>query len=129
MVIVRSYLSEDGRYLNDFTKEIRSGHVPHTPADRTVSHQLGEEVGHFTIKERTAMYTNAIRALFWQGSVARLPLSQQVYWMALDDPNTCGPCAAMESGNPWTIQTLNGRVPGADVCTGLDRCRCTLQFR
>jgi hypothetical protein len=129
MVIVRTYLSEDSRYLNAFTKEIRSGHVPHTPADRTISHELGEEVGHFTIKERTAMYTNAVRALYFQGQVARLPGGQIVNWRALDDPNTCKPCAAMESGNPWTVATLAGKVPGADVCEGLDRCRCTLEFR
>ncbi len=120
LAIIRSYLTEDATFLSGFYQDLKAGEVPGTPNAKP------EPAGRFSVDQRAIMYSNALRAIYYKGYVSRVQdPTQQIIW-ELGDTEHCGPCLDMEAGNPYTIVTLAGRVPGADVCEGLDRCGCSL---
>jgi hypothetical protein len=125
MFNIRQALSEDDAYLRRFTQELLRGDVPgYSPAPRGII----EPTGRWSVQERARMYANAIRAQFFSGLTSRGSPTQLWDW-SLGATEHCGPCLDMAHNSPYTTVTLAGRMPGAGVCLGLDRCGCTLAPR
>lgn len=120
LAVIRSYLTEDATFLSGFYQDLKAGEVPGTPNVKP------EPSGRFSVDQRAIMYSNALRGIFSKGYVSRINDPATVITWQLGDTEHCASCLDMEAGNPYTIVTLAGRVPGADVCEGLDRCGCFL---
>ncbi len=120
LAVIRSYLSEDATFLSGFYQDLKEGEVPGTPNVKP------EPTGRFSVDQRAIMYSNALRAIYYKGYVSRINDPATVIVWQLGSTEHCGSCLDMDAGNPYTIVTLAGRVPGADVCEGLDRCGCSL---
>lgn len=117
---IRSYLTEDSKFLSGFYQDIKAGEVPGTVNEKP------DAKGVFTVDQRAILYSNALRGIFYSGYVSRVNDPTTVINWELGATEHCDSCLDMEDGNPYTIVTLAGRVPGADVCEGLDRCGCSL---
>jgi hypothetical protein len=110
LIAIRMYLADELDYLDHFTHDI----LLHGYSARY-------------LKNRLSLYSDAIRALYWLGKTRRQGKDIMVWWEAHDDGRTCENCLKAEQDSPYRIQDLPG-MPGADVCLGLDRCRCKLRF-
>lgn len=78
------------------------------------------------IKNRTDLYANGVRKVYWSGKTDRQPDNTLIYWQAEDDAGTCDPCAQAEWESPYTADDLPG-MPG-EICDGGGRCRCSLRY-
>lgn len=125
MQSIRQSLSEDDSYLRRFTQQLLRGDVPGFNPGRSGYTVNQNPAGRFTAQDRAVMYSNALRAQFYTGLISRSGSTQLLDWV-LGASEHCGPCLDMAAGSPYTIATLAGRVPGAAVCDGLDRCQCSL---
>lgn len=68
------------------------------------------------------------RSLFFENAAERETAGMAfpvIYYRALDDPQTCEPCAAAEAGNPYRVG--EAPLPGS-VCLGGGYCRCTHEY-
>lgn len=116
---IRGYLREDDTFLSQFARELISGEVPGTPFSKP------KPQGRFNVHDRVILYSNALRALYYSGFTSRATGNVFYEW-ALGESEHCDNCLAMADGSPYNIAQLAGRMPGADVCLGLDRCQCSL---
>ncbi len=90
------------------------------------SRQAGlEDFSAAYLDNRTSLYADAVRGLYWAGKTSRQGDGTLIYWKAM--AGCCESCQAVEAGSPYTQETLPG-MPGADVCDGLDHCRCELEY-
>lgn len=110
LVTINRYIADELPYLDHFAQQIRANHYSEA-----------------YLLNRTSLYADAIRSLYWAGKVSRQATTTVIWWHAADDENTCDPCAAADAGSPYQLGDLPG-LPGADICDGLDRCRCFLRF-
>lgn len=122
LAVIRGYLTEDAAFLSGFYQDLKAGDVPGTPNEKP------EPSGRFSVDQRVVMYSNALRGIFFKGYVARVNDPATTILWQLGETEHCGNCLDMDAGNPYTIASLAGRVPGADVCEGLDRCGCSLVY-
>lgn len=116
---IRGYLRDDDTYLSGFSREVISGEVPGLPFSKP------NAKGRFSVHDRVILYSNALRALFFAGYVSRASNTTSYVWL-LGPTEHCVNCVDMEADSPYTMATLAGRMPGADVCLGLDRCGCSI---
>lgn len=122
---IQRYLSEDLNYLGRFSQELLADNVPGFSPGSPGYASTGKNPGRMDLRTRTQLYSNALRAQFYSGLISRSSTTQLWDWQ-LGNTEHCGPCLDMAAGSPYTLVTLAGRVPGADVCEGLDRCGCSL---
>ena len=122
LAVIRSYLTEDATYLSGFYQDLKAGEVPGTPNEKP------DALGRFSVDQRAILYSNALRGIFFKGYVSRVNDPTTTIIWELGTTEHCDNCLDMDAGNPYTIVTLAGRVPGADVCEGLDRCGCSLVY-
>lgn len=79
------------------------------------------------VESRVQLYAGEGRAIYFQQSGITNALYGYVEdYIALDDRNTCGPCATAEAQGPY-LPGL-GPMPGR-VCLGRGYCRCQRQLR
>lgn len=89
------------------------------------------------IKQRTAMYINSARQIFWRirDWIMNLFRYKRERWHAVGDNATCGPCAHADDMGWQPLGTFaqpgSGRVlmVPATYCEGLTNCRCTKSYR
>jgi hypothetical protein len=121
---MQRYLSEDINYLGRFTQQLLADQVPgFSPG--VPGYTASTTAGRMDLRTRTQLYANALRAQFYSGLTSRSDPTQLWDWV-LGASEHCGNCIDMAAGSPYTLAALGGRVPGADVCLGLDRCACSL---
>lgn len=112
--IIDRYLSEDLDYLHGFYQDIKDAGGA---GERGLSDAY--------MDNRTDLYGDSIQGLWWAGATDAQDPGVQIDWIA--EPDACDACQEAASGGPYTSDDLPG-MPGADVCEGLDRCRCSLEY-
>lgn len=117
---IKAEVAGVNEFLKGFRQDISSGYTPMTPAQRS------EVDGHFTVAERTQMYADAVRPLYYHGQLSRLDETAILRWYRDETKESCGPCVEMEAGNPYTKASLGHRVPGYPLCDGGSRCGCEI---
>jgi hypothetical protein len=92
-------------------------------ADQAASGRLSDA----QIRERAKLYAGEGRALFYEQAGRTAALYGWVEdYIAVDDRNTCGPCARAEAQGPYLPG--QGPMPGR-VCLGRGYCRCRRALR
>lgn len=91
----------------------------------TVGRLVGNMLSEATIAARSTLYGATGWGAYWRGAEPE-GYGQIVYYDAVDDAGTCGPCTDAERGGPYLVGSNYPR-PG-EVCLGRGRCRCTLRF-
>ena len=107
---IDDYLNDDLGYLRNFANQINEQGIGEDGFSEDYLHN------------RISMYGDALQGVFWAGASSTAPAG--VTWVTESDP--CDACADA-AGHYESVDDLPG-MPGADVCDGLDRCRCHLEY-
>lgn len=111
--VVHRYLNDEITYIDNFAREVRR-HI-----------EAGDDYSDDYLAWRTGFYSDSLRGLYFSGYANGANDGALFEWTAHAD--ACEPCQAMADGSPYTADELDGQMPGADVCDGLDKCQCELE--
>lgn len=112
-VVIHRYLNDEIDYIDNYARDIRS-HAA-----------VGDDYSADYLAWRTGFYSDALRGLYFSGMANGAPDGALFQWIAHE--GACEPCQAMADGGPYSAGDLDGQMPGADVCLGLDHCHCEIE--